>query len=139
MEVTLNLYHVQFFKGLVHLAHRSPFFSTFSGADQRLIQLERNMINSLMCVCMPRECVWLERWALPSIEEVLRLPALQKAVLMDSSHNLAKAKVRSVQEALGDHVLSSLLQRLWFEGDMRKSKKNIVHGLRYLHYGTCTV
>jgi hypothetical protein len=27
------------------------------------------------------------------------------------------------------------LQRLWFEGDTRKSKKNIVHGLRYLHYG----
>jgi hypothetical protein len=27
------------------------------------------------------------------------------------------------------------MQRLWFEGDTRKSKKNIVHGLRYLHYG----
>ncbi len=55
--------------------------------------MERNMINSLMCLCMPRECVWLERWPLPSMEDVLRVPALQKAVLMDSSHNLAKAKV----------------------------------------------
>lgn len=94
LEVTLNLYHIQFFRGL----------------------LERNMINSLMCLCMPRECAWLERWPLPAMEDVLRVPALQKAVLMDSSHNLAKAK------------------RLWFEGDTRKSKKNIVHGLRYLHY-----
>jgi len=80
-------------------------------------QLERNMINSLMCLCMPPECVWLERLPLPPIQEVLRIPALRKAILMDSSHNLAKAK------------------RLWFEGDVHKSKKNIIHGLRYLHYG----
>jgi hypothetical protein len=32
---------------------------------------------------------------------------------MDASHNYAKAK------------------RLWFANDIKKSKKNIVHGLRY--------
>ena len=42
----------------------------------------------------------------------LRFINLRKAALQDGSHNLVKAK------------------RLFLEGDIRKAKKNVVHGLR---------
>ena len=51
------------------------------------------MINTLMCLNLPREHVWLDTYPLPACKDVLRLPALKKAVIMDASHNLAKAKV----------------------------------------------
>ena len=58
---------------------------------------------------LPKEFVWME--TVP-FQFNLRFINLRKAALQDGSHNLVKAK------------------RLFLEGDIRKAKKNVVHGLR---------
>lgn len=63
------------------------------------------MINSLVCLNLPSEHVWLQRYELPQCKDVLRLPALKKAVIMDSSHNLAKAKVQQAFTSQRVHLI----------------------------------
>eukprot|EP01129_Flabellula_baltica_P005859 TRINITY_DN2147_c0_g1_i3.p1 TRINITY_DN2147_c0_g1~~TRINITY_DN2147_c0_g1_i3.p1 ORF type:complete len:273 (+),score=48.79 TRINITY_DN2147_c0_g1_i3:306-1124(+) len=77
--------------------------------------LRDNVIWAVMMCWLPSSFVVLET---VSFDVGLRYPALQKAVITDASHNFVKAK------------------RLWHqEGDYDKSKKNVVHGLRWLYFG----
>lgn len=77
--------------------------------------LKDAFINSVMLCYIPKDYVWIETIKL--IDQFqLHLPNLRQSVQMDSTHNFAKAR------------------RLWKLGDFYTSKKNIVHGLRYLHY-----
>eukprot|EP01119_Soliformovum_irregulare_P019879 TRINITY_DN6383_c0_g1_i4.p1 TRINITY_DN6383_c0_g1~~TRINITY_DN6383_c0_g1_i4.p1 ORF type:complete len:501 (+),score=162.43 TRINITY_DN6383_c0_g1_i4:56-1558(+) len=75
--------------------------------------LDENVIWVVMTQFLPKRCVWLDE---AGMTFRLRKNCLKKVVLMDANHNWMKAK------------------RLWKEGDKNKSKKNIVHGLRYLDY-----
>jgi len=65
--IQLNLFHVDYFKDL----------------------LVDNTINSVMLMFVPPEYVWKKEIAL---EVNLKIPSIQRALRMDSSHNFAKAK-----------------------------------------------
>jgi predicted nucleotidyltransferase len=73
--------------------------------------LKENIVWAIMLYYIPPEFIFQENIKL---DFKIRIPSLKKSTLMDASHNYAKAK------------------RLWFANDIKKSKKNIVHGLRYL-------
>ena len=78
----------------------------------------------VLCVLLPSEYVWMETCKFPFELKMINLKraALQGNFffnanqLADGSHNLAKGR------------------RLWSEGDKKKAKKNVVHGLRYLDF-----
>lgn len=87
--------------------------------------LKENIVWAIMLYYIPPEFIFKENIKL---DFKIRIPSLKKSstiktiflrlltmiiALMDASHNYAKAK------------------RLWFANDLKKSKKNIVHGLRY--------
>eukprot|EP01124_Arcella_intermedia_P006836 TRINITY_DN14131_c0_g1_i1.p1 TRINITY_DN14131_c0_g1~~TRINITY_DN14131_c0_g1_i1.p1 ORF type:complete len:651 (-),score=166.09 TRINITY_DN14131_c0_g1_i1:9-1961(-) len=76
--------------------------------------ITENIVWAMMVNWLPQSCILKETH---KFSENIRLPTLKRAILMDSSHNFAKAK------------------RLWMEGDHKKAKKNIVHGLRWLMFG----
>jgi hypothetical protein len=78
--------------------------------------LKENMVWAAMLINVPREFVWKEQMSL-SDHFVLDLNRLKNSALQDASHNWAKAKRLCIQESLRN---------------IKVSKKNIVHGIRYL-------
>src|SRR5688572_20030173 len=64
---------------------------------------------------IPPDCVW--RNEATDVRFELRKQDLRRSAFLDVDHNWAKAKA------------------MWTKGDYRLSKKNILHTLRWLHWG----
>jgi hypothetical protein len=109
--IQLNVFHKDYFVGAINIPwnrENRVHISFLASLDL----LHENYINEVMAIYTPKEFVWKEDI---KFDFKLRIPALQKSVRMDSTHNYAKAK------------------RLW-KSDIYVARKNLVHGIRYLRY-----
>jgi hypothetical protein len=92
---------------------------------------------------LPREFVWKEEVCVPF---ELRKVDLRRAVTLDANHHLSKAKRLWLREGAACRHMRQSFQAsnpnadlyahyyAFQAGDMKRGKKNILHGLRTLHY-----
>jgi hypothetical protein len=141
-DVNLNLYHIDFYKDFLdqHILVVCNGFDSFSFCLIFFSQFQTKSSKPLLCLSLPPQFVYLETVKFPFR---LKLPILVKGALQGLQQNkkknnptlqwLSSASFFSHTAQDGSHNFAKA-KRLWFEGDIKKAKKNLVHALRYLGY-----